>query len=203
MSSPRFLFLACLAASAACVGTPDDGSSAAEAIAPAGPDPQIVFWESLTTLCDQAYEGRIVESVPPDTTWTGKTLVMHVRECLLGEIRIPFHVGEDRSRTWVLSTTETGLRLKHDHRHPDGTEDAITQYGGDTQALGTATVQEFHADSLTVALVPAAATNIWTVEIEPGKLFAYALRREGTNRRVRVEFDLAKPVPAPPAPWGR
>ncbi len=192
-----------LVAPLACAGPPDRGSTAAGADLPAGPDPQIVFWESLTTLCDQAFEGRVVESQPPDTSFAGKALIMHVRECLLGEIRIPFHVGEDRSRTWVITTTETGLRLKHDHRHADGKVDAITQYGGDTQALGTASVQEFHADSLTAALVPAAATNLWTIELQPGKLFAYALRRDGTDRRFRVEFDLTRPVASPPPPWGR
>lgn len=202
MSPLRLLFLSGLVA-AACADTPDDGSPVAdEAIVAAGPDPQIVFWESLTTLCDQAFEGRIVEN-KPDTVWAREKLIIHVRECLLGEIRIPFHVGNDRSRTWVITPTETGLRLKHDHRHADGTEDAITQYGGDTRALGTATVQEFYADSLTAVLLPAAATNVWSIELRPGKLLGYALRREGTDRRFRVEFDLTKPVPAPPAPWGR
>jgi hypothetical protein len=30
--------------------------------------------------------------------------------------------------------------------------------------------------------------------------FTYRLTREG--REFRVDFDLTKPVPAPPAPWG-
>jgi hypothetical protein len=40
------------------------------------------------------------------------------------------------------------------------------------------------------------------VEVVPSRIFAYALRREGTDRRFRVEFDLTAPVPTPPAPWG-
>src|SRR5690606_36214968 len=128
--------------------------------------------------------------------------VMHVRECAENEIRIPFHVGEDRSRTWVLTRTETGLRLKHDHRLEDGSEDEITQYGGDTASEGDAEWQEFPADAFTASLIPAAATNVWMIEIIPGERFAYALRREGTDRRFRVEFDLTTPVEAPPAPWG-
>ena len=48
---------------------------------------------------------------------------MHVRECSEDAIRIPFHVGEDRSRTWVVTRTANGLRLKHDHRHEDGSEE--------------------------------------------------------------------------------
>ena len=115
------------------------------------PDPQLLFWEGLNELCGQAFEGRVVENVPPDSSFEGRALVMHVRSCDPGEIHIPFHVGDDRSRTWVVTTTAVGLRLKHDHRHEDGTEDAITQYGGDTRGRGTSAAQDFHADPFTVA----------------------------------------------------
>lgn len=115
---------------------------------------------------------------------------------------IPFHVADDRSRTWILTRTRSGLRLKHDHRHRDGSEDDLTQYGGDARSPGTATSQEFHADAHTVNLLPEAVTNVWTIEIQPGRTFAYALRREGTDRRFRVEFDLTRPIAPPPAPWG-
>lgn len=165
--------------------------------------PQAVFWRNLYALCGQAFEGEITTPLTPtDTTFAGRRLVMHVRECSEREIRVPFHVGDDRSRTWVFTRTEDGLRLKHDHRHEDGSEDAITQYGGDTAAPGTATRQEFPADAHTASLIPAAATNVWTVEIEPGRFFSYALRREGTDRRFRVQFDFSRPVPPPPPPWG-
>ena len=30
---------------------------------------------------------------------------MHVRDCSERELRIPFHVGDDRSRTWVVTRT--------------------------------------------------------------------------------------------------
>lgn len=163
---------------------------------------QDAFWVSLRSLCGQAYEGTVVQGSPADTSFIGKTLVMHVRECSEAEVRVPFHVGEDRSRTWILTRTTDGLRLKHDHRHEDGSEDEITQYGGDTRGPGTASVQEFYADAHTAELIPAAATNVWTVEVLPGERFAYALRREGTDRRFRVEFDLARPVAPPPPPWG-
>lgn len=166
------------------------------------PDPQLLFWEGLNELCGQAFEGRVVENVPPDSSFEGRALVMHVRSCDPGEIHIPFHVGDDRSRTWVVTTTAVGLRLKHDHRHEDGTEDAITQYGGDTRGRGTSAAQDFHADPFTAELVPTAAANVWTLEVHPGEVFAYALRREGTERRFRVEFDLTRPVDPPPAPWG-
>ena len=169
---------------------------------PTLPEVQETFWAALAGLCGQAYQGTVTESAPPDTSFAGKALVMHVRECGGDTTKVPFHVGLNRSRTWVFTRTGTGLRLKHDHRHEDGTEDSLTQYGGDTAGEGAAGRQEFLADSATAAMLPVAATNVWTVEIHPGQRFVYALRREGTTRRFRVEFDLSQPVPVPPAPWG-
>ena len=169
---------------------------------PAEAIPRDAFWDALAALCGQAFEGTVVESVPPDTAFDRSRMVMHIRECGDDEIRVPFHVGEDRSRTWVLTRTADGLRLKHDHRHEDGTSDDLTMYGGDTDVPGTATRQSFPADSATAAMLPVAATNVWTLELEPGETFAYALRREGTDRRFRAEFDLTRPVEPPPPPWG-
>lgn len=165
--------------------------------------PQDLFWKNLSALCGQAFEGRMTEgTAPSDAAFAGQRMVMHVRACGENEIRIPFHVGANRSRTWVITRTATGLRLKHDHRHEDGSADRVTQYGGDTTAAGTAERQDFAADAFTAQLIPAAAANIWTVLIEPGKTFGYGLRREAEGRRFRVEFDLTKPVAVPPAPWG-
>ena len=158
------------------------------------------LWRRLQALCGRAFEGRLVEAPPGDTTFEGKRLVMLVHACDAGTIRVPFHVGDDRSRTWVVSRQPSGLRLKHDHRHPDGTEDAITQYGGDTASPGTAERQEFPADAFTAQLIPAARTNVWSIELHPGRVFVYALRREGTDRRFRIEFDLTRTIVPDPSP---
>lgn len=190
---------AMLAALAVTIAACDAPRNRTEDSAPAS---QAAFWSQLGALCGKAFGGHVAESVPPDTVMSRQTLVMHVRECGADTIRIPFHVGENRSRTWVITRTATGLRLKHDHRHEDGAPDSVTQYGGDTRDAGQPDRQEFHADSLTAALIPAARTNIWTVELQPGRLFVYALRREGTDRRFRAEFDLGTAVEIPPAPWG-
>lgn len=159
-------------------------------------------WRDLNALCGKAYPGTVVEAPAGDTTFTGRALVMHVRSCGDSTIRIPLHVGGNRSRTWVLTRTAGGLRLKHDHRHEDGSEDAVTQYGGDLRVPHAPGLYEFPADTFTARLLPAARTNVWTVALEPGSRFAYALRREGTDRRYRIEFDLTKPIEAPPPPWG-
>ncbi len=158
------------------------------------------FLAGLRALCGKAFEGRVIDPQPADTAFARQRLVMHVRSC--GDtVRVPFHVGADRSRTWVFTRSTTGARLKHDHRHEDGSEDRITQYGGDARAEMTSAMLHFAADSFTAALIPAARTNVWTVELTSTQ-FVYMLRREGTPRRFRVEFDLTRPVAAPPAPWG-
>ncbi|HUG40223.1 MAG TPA: hypothetical protein VMM12_07055 [Longimicrobiales bacterium] len=197
----RCALLIALMLAGACA--PDDRAAGAGEQGAAS-DPQQAFWSGLAQLCGRAYQGEIVASAPAgaDDDFAGQEMVMHVRECEEDVIRIPFHVGDDRSRTWVISRTADGLRLKHDHRHEDGSPDEITMYGGDTSDQGTATTQEFPADAETAAMLPAAATNVWTVGVQPGRTFTYELRREGTGRLFRVAFDLTEPVPAPSAPWG-
>lgn len=163
------------------------------------------FLADLRPLCGKAFEGRIVSPpVAADEAFAGKRLVMHVRGCEPDEVRIPFHVGGDRSRTWVLTRTGDGFRLKHDHRHEDGSDDRVTQYGGDSTTPPYSDRQQFPADAFTKELLKregnvAGMQNVWAIEHRPG-LFAYELRRP--NRFFRVEFDLTKPVAPPPPPWG-
>jgi hypothetical protein len=170
------------------------------------PDRQKQFFARLSQLCGKAFEGKVASpAVEADRDFAGKRLVMHVRDCSADQIRIPFHVGEDRSRTWVVTRTGAGLRLKHDHRHQDGSEDALTQYGGDTVQPGTAERQEFPADQFSKDMFVAqgravSVPNVWAMEVHPGRTFAYELRRPG--RFFRVDFDLARTVPAPSPPWG-
>lgn len=170
--------------------------------------PADAFFARLQSLCGRAFAGRLVAFSEADAKAFSGTPVMHVRECAADEIRIPFHVGEDRSRTWVLTRTAAGLRLKHDHRHADGSSDALTMYGGDSvgRDSGSAQRQEFPADAeskamFTAAGLAASIDNVWAIEVEPGAEFAYELRRP--DRHFRVAFDLAAEVPAPPPPWGQ
>jgi hypothetical protein len=127
---------------------------------------------------------------------------MQVRSCEENRIRIPFLVGDDRSRTWVLTKQGNQLQLKHDHRHADGTPDRVTQYGGSTTNPGTAVIQVFPADAATVQLLPAAVSNVWWIEMISGKSFTYNLRRIGTDRLYSVRFDLTTEVETAAAPWG-
>jgi len=174
---------------------------------PAPPAPASQFLTAIAAMCGNAYGGRIVanEPVQPNDAFEGQALVMHVRTCEPERVLVPFHVGEDRSRTWVLTLHGDRIRLKHDHRHEDGSEDELTQYGGDSTAPGTATRQEFPVDQFSIDLFTrtnrtVSTTNTWAMEVHPGRMFAYELSRPG--RMFRVEFDLTQTVPAPPAPWG-
>ncbi|MBL0914134.1 MAG: hypothetical protein IBJ13_01015 [Sphingopyxis sp.] len=181
------------------------------ATTPASADPQDAFFAALTARCGQAYAGRLASDQPADADMRGKAMVMHIRSCTPERIEIPFHIeglgpdgGWDRSRTWIISRTATGLRLKHDHRHADGKPDAVTLYGGDTADRGTATRQSFPVDAESIAMFNAtgrgvSTTNIWSVETTDAG-FTYGLDRKG--RHFRVAFDYAAPVAAPPAPWG-
>jgi hypothetical protein len=173
---------------------------------PAGLD---IFWKELNKLCGKAFAGTIAEDTSSSPDFAGKALVMHVRSCERDRIRIPFFVGDDRSRTWVLTRRDGRLQLKHDHRHEDGNPDAVTMYGGWSTNSGMATRQFFPADEETVSVVPApeghapsAAANIWWIDLVPGDHFAYNLRRLGSSRLFSVKFDLTKPVEVPAAPWG-
>ncbi|MBK8068137.1 MAG: hypothetical protein IPK27_11090 [Rhodanobacteraceae bacterium] len=176
------------------------------ALAPAKAADVDQFHAALAALCGKSFAGEIVANTPEDPAdpFLGKPLVMQVRECTRDEIRVPFHVGDDHSRTWVFTRTANGLRLKHDHRHADGSPDATTLYGGDTRTPGSATRQEFPVDTESIALFQregrtVSTTNVWAVEIT-ADAFVYELARPG--RLFRVRFDLSREVDAPPPPWG-
>jgi len=199
---PRIAPLAALCLLSACAGTPSSS------VAPVADAPVDDFLAALRSHCGQAFAGRVVVDTPASANdaFAGKPLVMHVRECDTNTTRVPFHVGDDHSRTWVLTRTVDGLRLKHDHRHEDGTSDKVTMYGGDTATAGTAQRQAFPVDAESIANfnangLTASVTNTWAMEIEPGRRFLYELSRPN-GRLFQVEFDLSRPVPLPPTPWG-
>lgn len=182
------------------------------------PSPQDVFFERIAMLCDKAYQGKLVSNEVADADFRGKAMIMHVSKCEQNKIEIPFHVAAEgdewnRSRTWIISRTANGIRLKHRHRHEDGSLDKVTNYGGDTADNGTEDRQEFPVDAESIASFEAndliaSVQNTWAIEISPpgqsNAKFAYELRRpKGPNERFfRVEFDLSQPAAVPPAPWG-
>lgn len=163
-------------------------------------NPSEVFWTTLQSHCGNAYEGTLI--LPEeDEAFGGKKLVMHVRACSDTEIKIPFYVGDDKSRTWILTKKDGILTLKHDHRHEDGSEDAINFYGGTASNMGKEDLQVFPADVHTQQMIPAAATNVWWISISD-TAFTYNLKRIGTDRIFTVVMNLSETIPSPEAPWG-
>ena len=162
----------------------------------------VTFWSELQKLCGKAFIGTVAAAPADDTTFKDKALVMHVRACDADRIRIPFVVGDDRSRTWVLTRKGDRIELRHDHRHADGKPDKVTMYGGLTANNGLPTRQMFPADQQTVDVIGAAATNVWWIDLLPGESFSYNLRRIGTERYFSIKFDLKSQTKAPQAPWG-
>ena len=162
------------------------------------------FFNNINKLCGKSFEGKVTVDNGNSDAFANKQLVMHVRECDSTTIHIPFHVGDDASRTWIISKTGSGLSLKHDHRHKDGSDDESTMYGGHTVDAGWPQVQSFPADQYSKELfvstgIPQSIGNTWQMYIYPDK-FTYRLIRQG--REFRVDFDLTKPIKAPAAPWG-
>ena len=178
------------------------------------------FLGHLNALCGRAFAGKVVADEPAaaaGSAFAGKALVIHLRDCGAGEVAIPLHVGDDRSRTWVIRRTATGLHLSHQHRHADGSFDRVTGYGGDSvdrSPAGSASAAgdlrfEFPADEATRALferenLAVSRDNVWALSVgrqaDPARRLVYELRRPG--RHFRIEFDLTRPVPLPPAAWG-
>ena len=164
---------------------------------------QDIFFETLSSHCGKGFSGKLVSNDEADADLADQPMQMKVGPCSDTEIRVPFHVGENRSRTWVITRTDSGLRLKHRHGHEDGTEDAVSQYGGDTSEMGISTRQEFPVDDFSIALflkegLDVSITNVWAIDLT-SEIYAYELRRE--NRHFRVEFDLNNPVENVPDPW--
>lgn len=146
-------------------------------------DSKSAFFTRLGALCGATFEGASVFPADPAHAMAGKKLVANVAKCSATEIRVPFIVGEDTSRTWIFTKTGGGLELKHDHRHPDGTPDKETMYGGMATDGGSASSQSFAADEYTGKLIAGASTNVWTVTLSPdGKALTYYLERDAKPR---------------------
>jgi len=161
------------------------------------------FFERLSSYCGMAFRGEMISQDMADADFATQELIMHVSECSNTEIRIPFFVGDDHSRTWVITKTGSGLQLKHDHRHEDGTSDALTMYGGMTTGEGSSEAQHFPADLPTQLMfdregIPQSKPNVWTVRVTDTH-FQYELNRPG--RHFAVSFSVDQLVESPPTPW--
>lgn len=147
------------------------------------------LFDHLKTLDGQTFEGRMSYTNKVDDPMD-QPMTMRVEMVSDDQVRIPFAVGEDQSRTWILTRTEEGLQLKHDHRQPDGTPDDLTNYGGTAQPSGLGNLIVFPADAETVEMLPEAASNHWSFRMSPcGSNLFYYLERHA-EPRFEAAFDL-------------
>ena len=156
----------------------------ADAIEPS----QLAFFDSLSSLCQQRFEGEMTYPEEGLNSFKGKTLLAKFIHCEDSQIRVSFEVGDDKARTWLITKTKKGLELKHDHRHKDGTEYDINMYGGLAKKGGTALSQSFAANKATANAIPAAKTNVWTLSLSDDmQNLRYYLERHA-EPRFNAEF---------------
>lgn len=100
---------------------------------------------------------------------------MVVKDCKADEIRVPFIVGEDASRTWVFQMRKEGLKFFHEHLRPDGTPHERSGFGGDATQGGSPVYQSFpyFGDK---ADTPLAQRRTWRLRLDTDReLFVYYL----------------------------
>lgn len=166
-------------------------------------DPRDAFFDNLTALCGGSYLGQITSDQAVDADWIASVLIVGPVTCETDEIRMPLAVGDDTSRTWVVSRSEDELEFRHEHTEPDGSPSAVTEYGGYALAGGSAERQEFPADELTrenfyenglIVSLP----NIWTLSFD-GQTLGYALFRPATETDPARDFRAVFAVQSPSA----
>lgn len=167
-------------------------------------DKQLQFFQNLSQLCGKAFVGKVAIDTENSETLRDKPIVLHVRKCSSSQLQMPLHIGDDSSRTLLISKTSEGLQLQHDHRYPDGKSHTASMYGGHTTSKGEATLQSFPVDDFSKTLflqteLKSSVNNVWQIGVT-NKMLSYRLTRP--SREVVIEFDLANLHPTPKAPWG-
>ena len=187
------IMLLAVASLAACSQSPArDNASSLYDSKPMLTSSQKQFMQNLASLCGNSYQGRQAYMQPGRESWEDRSFVMHVTVCNADSILIPFHLDEDRSRTWVFAIEDQGLRFRHDHRYEDGTPHRVTLYGGYADnEKGTAFQQFFPADEYTCVNFPHSCEATWTVELaEDMSLFSYRLFSRTGELIFQADFEL-------------
>ncbi|TVR53298.1 MAG: hypothetical protein EA421_11530 [Gemmatimonadales bacterium] len=167
--------------------------------APVALDPlaaQRAFFEEMSSLCGQTFGGRTILAEESDTTFEPARLYFTVENCGDDELRMPFVVGDDDSRTWILSMEEGGLTFVHEHLRPDGTPYENSGFGGRASGEGSDVFQHF-PDFQATEETPAAERRVWRLRLDREyEIFHYYLDRGG-RPAYRLVFHLGPPSPAP------
>jgi hypothetical protein len=201
--APAGLICIALAGLGACGGRAEPEHAVPTPAGTAMAPEQEAFWATLQTHCGKAYPGSVSDVTDYYRAGLeGRALVAHFLQCEPDRIHIALHENDDRSRNWILTRTGGTIRLKHDHRHADGTEDSVSQYGGDAPIPGLPDRQIFRADAHTAQILPLRADNFWFLHFVDENTLHYGVHWPTMGHSVRLAFDLSNPTTAPPPPWG-
>ncbi|MFN3557503.1 MAG: hypothetical protein ACK4VN_16205 [Bacteroidales bacterium] len=152
------------------------------------------FLNNLASLCGKSFRGQQTYMQEGRESWDHLDFVMHVTVCEDNQVLIPFHLSEDRSRTWMFINENGKLRFRHDHRHEDGTPEDQTLYGGYSDGQGSAFEQYFPADEYTVDLLTDTLGRQWNIILaEDLSNFSYRLLYAG-EIVFQADFDLTNPI---------
>ncbi len=152
------------------------------------------FLDNLASLCGQSFPGEETYMAEGRESWAEHAFVMHVTVCEDDKVYIPFHVGENQSRTWMFLNEDGRLRFRHDHRYPDGTPEDQTLYGGYADGKGTAYEQYFPKDEYSRELLEGHFGREWHVVMdEEMTFFSYRLLYDGVVV-FQADFDLTNPL---------
>ncbi len=177
-----------------CGGAPRESEQATTETEVTISEAEQAFLKNLASLCGQSFRGREVYMQEGRESWADKDLVMHVTVCEDTHVHIPFHIDDDTSRTWMFLAEDGRLRFRHDHRHPDGTPEEQTLYGGYADGKGDAFGQYFPADDYTRELLTDTLNRQWNVILDEDMTnFSYQLQYHG-EVVFRADFDLTSPL---------
>jgi hypothetical protein len=186
--------LAVAALSAGLIGGAPRPASAQD-VATASRAAQRAFFENGRALCGQPFGGRTILAEAADTTFEPARLYFVMEQCGTDELRMPFIVGDDDSRTWILRLGDDGLTFTHQHLREDGSEYDNSGFGGHASNDGSASFQSF-PDFRATDATPAAERRVWRLRIDrEHDLFVYYLDRGG-RPAYRLVFHLGAPSPA-------
>ena len=163
---------------------------------------QQAFWGNLQQHCGNSYQSNFADATPYYQPFDAAETRVHFFNCSDEIIHIALHIGDNHSRNLLLTKTDSTLRLKHDHRNSDGSEETITMYGGDAPRPGLETRQIFWADDHTAQILPLRHDNFWFLDVMNDSTFAYGVHWPIQGNSIRIEFDITQTIDTPPTPWG-
>ncbi|MEO0466952.1 MAG: hypothetical protein AAF216_10435 [Pseudomonadota bacterium] len=159
--------------------------------------PKGEFWNQLTSLCGNAYEGRVTTTYSADRDWRRERLILDVAECDADGVLINFNIGDDRTRTWTITPREDGTIGYHIGRD-EGTGPGLTGYGGISVEGPDALAQVFPIDEPSKAMFEEirlilSLQNVWSLTFDPGAgTLTYHVQRIDSERG--MQFDISSPV---------